>query len=120
MRASSPVPTTHAAFSIWCEAPVHSYSAMDTCFFPSTRAVADAFVNKLVPSVVFHFEGADFEITPQNLLIRLSRMAEDPRLCLHFHPDRGSRSVLGSLQQQRTRFIFDPQNSRVAFAQNAC
>ncbi|KAL7129302.1 hypothetical protein ABFS83_13G057200 [Erythranthe nasuta] len=66
------------------------------------------------PNMVFHFQGGDFEIGPENLFHFTS-----DRFCLTML--RNDRvTILGSFQQQNVRFVYDIGNQKVLFGKEDC
>ncbi|KAK6132085.1 hypothetical protein DH2020_034151 [Rehmannia glutinosa] len=67
------------------------------------------------PGMVFHFQGANFEIGPEALF----RFIND-RFCLAVMGTQKRLTVLGAYQQQNVRFIYDIGNEKLLFAKEDC
>lgn len=66
------------------------------------------------PNMTFHFQGANFEIGPQNLF----HVTKD-RFCLAML-GRDNVTILGAFQQQNVRFIYDNGYQKLLFAKEDC
>lgn len=67
------------------------------------------------PGMVFHIEGADLEIGPENLF----RFATN-RFCLALFGTGKKSTVLGAYQQQNVRFIYDIGKEKLLFDKEDC
>ena len=84
----------------------------DTCYNLSGR---DSVV---VPSVSLHFPtGKSLRLLAKNYLIPVDSAGT---FCLAFAPTMSGVSIIGNVQQQRTRVGFDLANSLVSFSPNQC
>ncbi|KAI3457546.1 hypothetical protein Pfo_014209 [Paulownia fortunei] len=66
------------------------------------------------PNMTFHFQGANFEIGPENLF----RVTSD-RFCLAMF-GLDNMTILGAFQQQNVRFIYDIGYQKLFFAKEDC
>ncbi|KAM7479728.1 hypothetical protein LguiA_027941 [Lonicera macranthoides] len=89
-----------------------SFALFDTCYDLSSMSSAS------VPTVDFHFSGGKkLALRPENYLIPVD---SDGKFCLAFAPTQGSLSIIGNVQQQRTRVSYNLKNSIVGFSPNNC
>ncbi|CAA3013032.1 aspartyl protease family protein 2-like [Olea europaea var. sylvestris] len=86
-------------------------SLFDTCFDLSGKAEVK------VPTVVLHFTNADVSLPASNYLIPVDT---DGRFCFAFAGTRSGLTIIGNIQQQSFRVVFDLANSRVGFAPRGC
>ncbi|CAL9077287.1 unnamed protein product [Musa acuminata var. zebrina] len=92
--------------------PAEMMTPFDTCYNLSSRA------SVTVPSVAFHFpEGKALLLPAKNYLIPVN---DEGTYCLAFAPSPVSFSIIGNVQQQGTRVIFDLVNDRVGFTPDVC
>ncbi|KAK6157440.1 hypothetical protein DH2020_011688 [Rehmannia glutinosa] len=66
------------------------------------------------PGMTFHFQGANYEIGPENLF----RVTSD-RFCLAL-TGSNDRTILGAFQQQNVRFIYDNGYQKLFFSKEDC
>ncbi|XP_072958045.1 aspartic proteinase nepenthesin-1-like [Typha angustifolia] len=69
-----------------------------------------------IPKVIFHFDGADMELPPENLMV------EDPTarlLCLFMVGTRGM-SIFGNFQQQNMHILYDLDKEVLKFEPTQC
>lgn len=88
------------------------FSLFDTCYdFSGMSSVK-------VPTVVLHFEGgADVSLPASNYLVTVDGGST---FCLAFASTAGQLSIIGNIQQQGFRVVFDGESSRLGFAANQC
>ncbi|XP_044462862.1 aspartic proteinase nepenthesin-2-like [Mangifera indica] len=67
------------------------------------------------PSMTFHFQGADLEVKPKNVLISDGTSY----FCVSLLPSEGV-TVIGALQQQNTRFLYELDTNSLKFAPENC
>jgi len=89
---------------------VESTQVFDTCYDLSSSSVD-------LPTITLHLDGnVDLVLPKENILF-----SQGSRLsCLAFLSSSGSVSIIGSVQQQNLRVVFDVPNSQVGFAQESC
>lgn len=87
------------------------FSLFDTCFDLSGKTEVK------VPTVVLHFRGADVSLPATNYLIPVDTSGT---FCFAFAGTTGGLSIIGNIQQQGFRVVFDLAGSRVGFAQRGC
>ncbi|KAK4344966.1 hypothetical protein RND71_035142 [Anisodus tanguticus] len=87
------------------------YSLFDTCFDLSGKTVVK------VPTLVLHFAGADVALPASNYLIPVNG---EGRFCFGFAGMNSGLSIIGNLQQQGFRVVFDLKGSRLGFAPRGC
>ncbi|KAL1546170.1 Aspartyl protease protein 2 [Salvia divinorum] len=87
------------------------FSLFDTCFDLSGRTEVK------VPTVVLHFAGADVSLPASNYLIPVD---SDGTFCFAFAGTTSGLSIIGNIQQQGFRVVFDLAANRVGFAANSC
>ncbi|KAL9245422.1 hypothetical protein vseg_019080 [Gypsophila vaccaria] len=87
------------------------FSLFDTCFDLSGKTEVR------VPTVVMHFRGADVSLPANNYLIPVDTSS---RFCFAFAGTMSGLSIIGNIQQQGFRVIFDMAQRRVGFTPNAC
>ncbi|KAL1537630.1 putative aspartic protease [Salvia divinorum] len=68
-----------------------------------------------LPTMVFHFNGADLAAPPQNLFF----FREENVFCLAAFESK-SISILGAFQQRNLRFVYDLQQKMLSFAPEDC
>ncbi|KAF5745057.1 aspartyl protease family protein [Tripterygium wilfordii] len=85
----------------------------DLCFnLPKERSDRDK-----VPKLIFHFDGADWELPRKNYMI------EDENngvMCLGIVPSRDDVSMFGALQQQNMLVISDLEKDTLSFVPTEC
>ncbi|KAH7578058.1 hypothetical protein JRO89_XS01G0335400 [Xanthoceras sorbifolium] len=99
----------HAGASSLKRAP--EFSLFDTCFDLSGKTEVK------VPTVVLHFRGADVSLPASNYLIPVDSSGT---FCFAFAGTMGGLSIVGNIQQQGFRVVFDLAGSRVGFAPRGC
>ncbi|XP_042015613.1 aspartyl protease family protein 2-like [Salvia splendens] len=87
------------------------FSLFDTCFDLSGKTEVK------VPTVVLHFEGADVSLPASNYLIPVD---SDGKFCFAFAGTNTGLSIIGNIQQQSFRVVFDLAANRVGFAPRGC
>ncbi|XP_074279669.1 aspartyl protease family protein 2 [Silene latifolia] len=87
------------------------FSLFDTCFDLSGKTEVR------VPTVVMHFRGADVSLPANNYLIPVDTSS---RFCFAFAGTMSGLSIIGNIQQQGFRVVFDMAQRRVGFAPGSC
>jgi len=87
------------------------FSLFDTCFDLSGKTEVK------VPTVVLHFRGADLSLPATNYLIPVDT---DGSFCFAFAGTLSGLSILGNIQQQGFRVVYDLAGSRIGFAPRGC
>ncbi|KAL2336213.1 hypothetical protein Fmac_010659 [Flemingia macrophylla] len=87
------------------------FSLFDTCFDLSGLSEVK------VPTVVFHFRGADVSLPASNYLIPVDNNGS---FCFAFAGTMSGLSIIGNIQQQGFRVVFDLAGSRVGFSPRGC
>ncbi|TKY72036.1 aspartic protease in guard cell 1 [Spatholobus suberectus] len=87
------------------------FSLFDTCFDLSGLSEVK------VPTVVLHFRGADVSLPATNYLIPVDNSGS---FCFAFAGTMSGLSIIGNIQQQGFRVVFDLAGSRVGFAPRGC
>ncbi|EYU40714.1 hypothetical protein ABFS82_14G134400 [Erythranthe guttata] len=87
------------------------FSLFDTCFDLSGKTEVK------VPTVVLHFEGADVSLPASNYLIPVD---SEGKFCFAFAGTMSGLSIIGNIQQQGFRVVFDLAGNRVGFAPRGC
>ncbi|XP_073027587.1 aspartyl protease family protein 2-like [Primulina eburnea] len=87
------------------------YSLFDTCFDLSGKTVVK------VPTLVFHFTGAEVSLPASNYLIPVD---SEGTFCFAFAGTTSGLSIIGNIQQQGFRVVFDLAGKRVGFAPGSC
>ena len=87
------------------------YSLFDTCFDLSGKTEVK------VPTVVMHFRGADVSLPASNYLIPVDTNGV---FCFAFAGTMSGLSIIGNIQQQGFRVVFDVAASRIGFAARGC
>ena len=87
------------------------FSLFDTCYDLSGLSEVK------VPTVVLHFRGADVSLPASNYLIPVDN---DGTFCFAFAGTMSGLSIVGNIQQQGFRVVFDLAGSRVGFAPRGC
>lgn len=83
---------------------------LDTCYDFSTSSSVD------VPTITLHLDrDVDLVLPKENILVK----QETGLACLAFS-STDSRSIIGNVQQQNWRIVFDVANSQIGFAQEQC
>ncbi|XP_010556596.1 PREDICTED: aspartyl protease family protein 2-like [Tarenaya hassleriana] len=88
-----------------------SFSLFDTCFDLS------GLTEVKVPTVVLHFRGADVSLPATNYLIPVDT---NGKFCFAFAGTASGLSIIGNIQQQGFRVVYDLVGSRVGFAPRGC
>ena len=98
--------------------PAAGFSLFDTCYDLSGKTEVK------VPTVVLHFKGvtgsaatADLSLPAENYLIPVDTQGV---FCFAFAGTDNGISIVGNIQQQGFRVIFDGDGSRVGFAPRGC
>ncbi|KAG8363249.1 hypothetical protein BUALT_Bualt19G0002500 [Buddleja alternifolia] len=87
------------------------FSLFDTCFDLSGKTEVK------VPTVVLHFGGADVSLPASNYLIPVD---SNGKFCFAFAGTMSGLSIIGNIQQQGFRVVFDLASNRVGFAPRGC
>ncbi|XAR62957.1 Nepenthesin [Bertholletia excelsa] len=87
------------------------FSLFDTCFDLSGKTEVK------VPTVVLHFAGANMALPASNYLIPVDN---DGSFCFAFAGTMSGLSIIGNIQQQGFRIVYDLAGSRVGFAPRGC
>lgn len=87
------------------------YSLFDTCFDLSGKEEVT------VPAVVLHFAGADMALPASNYLIPVDTSG---RFCFAFAGTKNGLSIIGNIQQQGFRLVYDLSGSRIGFSPHGC
>ncbi|XAR53951.1 Nepenthesin [Bertholletia excelsa] len=87
------------------------FSLFDTCYDLSGKTEVK------VPTVVMHFAGADVALPASNYLIPVDGSG---RFCFAFAGTKSGLSIIGNIQQQGFRVVYDLAGSRVGFAPRGC
>lgn len=87
------------------------FSLFDTCFDLSGKTEVK------VPTVVLHFRGADVSLPATNYLIPVDT---DGSFCFAFAGTLSGLSIIGNIQQQGFRVVYDLSGSRIGFAPRGC
>eukprot|EP01018_Ginkgo_biloba_P029535 Gb_22650 [translate_table: standard] len=85
-------------------------AGLNTCYNISSGSIE-------TPPITFHFEGGlDSELTQENILFEVSTTV----LCLAFQGTSSPSSIIGNVQQQNWRVVYDIPNVRLGFAREHC
>ncbi|KAK7258497.1 hypothetical protein RIF29_24076 [Crotalaria pallida] len=87
------------------------FSLFDTCYDLSGQTEVK------VPTVVLHFRGADVSLPASNYLIPVDSSGS---FCFAFAGTMNGLSIIGNIQQQGFRVVYDLAGSRVGFAPRGC
>ncbi|CAI9768826.1 unnamed protein product [Fraxinus pennsylvanica] len=87
------------------------FSLFDTCFNLAGKSEVK------VPMVVLHFTNADVSLPASNYLIPVDT---NGKFCFAFAGTMSGLSIIGNIQQQGFRVVFDLESSRVGFAPRGC
>ncbi|XP_052171755.1 aspartyl protease family protein 2-like [Diospyros lotus] len=87
------------------------FSLFDTCFDLSGKTEVK------VPTVVMHFAGADVSLPASNYLIPVDTKGT---FCFAFAGTMSGLSIIGNIQQQGFRVVYDVAGSRIGFAPGGC
>ncbi|KAF8032437.1 hypothetical protein BT93_D1377 [Corymbia citriodora subsp. variegata] len=87
------------------------FSLFDTCFDLSGKTQVK------VPTVVLHFRGADVSLPASNYLIPVDSQGT---FCFAFAGTMSGLSIIGNIQQQGFRVVYDLAGSRVGFSPRGC
>lgn len=88
-----------------------SFSLFDTCF--DLSGVSEV----KVPTVLFHLKGANVALPASNYLIPVDSKGT---FCFAFAGTSNGLSIIGNIQQQGFRVVYDLGRSRIGFAKNGC
>ncbi|KVH91062.1 aspartyl protease family protein 2-like [Cynara cardunculus var. scolymus] len=88
-----------------------NFSLFDACFDLSGKTEVK------VPTVVMHFRGADVSLPASNYLIPVDSGGS---FCFAFAGTASGLSIIGNIQQQGFRVVYDLAGSRVGFAARGC
>ncbi|OIW16770.1 hypothetical protein TanjilG_05504 [Lupinus angustifolius] len=87
------------------------FSLFDSCYDLS------GLTEVKVPTVVFHFRGADVSLPAANYLIPVDNSGS---FCFAFAGTMSGLSIIGNIQQQGFRVVYDLASSRVGFSPRGC
>ncbi|XP_052194759.1 aspartyl protease family protein 2-like [Diospyros lotus] len=87
------------------------FSLFDTCFDLSGKTVVK------VPTVSLHFVGANLALPASNYLIPVDSKGT---FCFAFAGTMSGLSIIGNIQQQGIRVVYDLAGSRVGFSPRGC
>lgn len=87
------------------------FSLFDTCYDLSGKTQVK------VPTVLLHFRGADVSLPASNYLIPVDSKGT---FCFGFAATMSGLSIIGNIQQQGFRVVFDLAGSRVGFSPRGC
>ncbi|KAK6918140.1 Xylanase inhibitor, C-terminal [Dillenia turbinata] len=87
------------------------FSLFDTCYDMSGRSEVK------VPTVVMHFGSADVSLPASNYLIPVNNKGT---FCFAFAGTMSGLSIIGNIQQQGFRVVFDLADSRIGFSPRGC
>ncbi|XP_015968365.1 aspartyl protease family protein 2 [Arachis duranensis] len=87
------------------------FSLFDTCYDLSGQTSVQ------VPKVVLHFRGADVSLPASNYMIPVDNSGS---FCFAFAGTMSGLSIIGNIQQQGFRVVYDLAGSRVGFAERGC
>ncbi|KAJ7962586.1 Protein ASPARTIC PROTEASE IN GUARD CELL 1-like [Quillaja saponaria] len=87
------------------------FSLFDTCYDLSGK------MEVKVPTVVLHFRGTDVSLPASNYLIPVD---SNGSFCFAFAGTMSGLSIIGNIQQQGFRVVYDLAGSRVGFAPRGC
>ncbi|KAL7002369.1 Aspartyl protease protein 2, partial [Sarracenia purpurea var. burkii] len=87
------------------------FSLFDTCFDLSRKTEVK------VPTVVMHFVGADVALPASNYMIPVDNNGS---FCFAFAGTTSPLSIIGNIQQQGFRIVYDLAGSRIGFAPRGC
>ncbi|KAK6919982.1 Xylanase inhibitor, N-terminal [Dillenia turbinata] len=87
------------------------FSLFDTCYDLSGRSEVK------VPTVVMHFGSADVSLPASNYLIPVDNKGT---FCFAFAGTISGLSIIGNIQQQGFRVVFDLAGSRIGFSPRGC
>ncbi|KAF9605408.1 hypothetical protein IFM89_016985 [Coptis chinensis] len=68
-----------------------------------------------LPTLTFHFDGADFDPAPEAVFLLL-----DDHFCLEIVPTDGALSIVGSYTQSGHQFVHDIPEGKISFAKANC
>ncbi|CAH1435120.1 unnamed protein product [Lactuca virosa] len=88
-----------------------NFSLFDACFDLSGKTEVK------VPTVVMHFTGADVSLPASNYLIPVDSSGN---FCFAFAGTSSGLSIIGNIQQQGFRVVYDLAGSRVGFTPRGC
>ncbi|KAI3499792.1 hypothetical protein L1887_35602 [Cichorium endivia] len=88
------------------------YNKLTRCFDPSYDV-------KIIPNLVFHFSGANWDVPRENYIYEKKRQA-----CLAFmdndNTDAQKVSIFGNMQQQNTMVLYDLNKNSLSFIPAKC
>lgn len=87
------------------------FSLFDTCYDLSGQSAVK------VPTVVLHFRGADMSLPATNYLIPVD---DNGSFCFAFAGTISGLSIIGNIQQQGFRVVYDLAGSRIGFSPRGC
>lgn len=67
-----------------------------------------------LPTLTFHFDGANVDIPPANLFVKIGGL-----YCLALSKSHGI-SILGNMQQQNYHILYDRRNHQISFTYTTC
>ncbi|KAL6845641.1 hypothetical protein ACP4OV_025136 [Aristida adscensionis] len=92
-----------------------NFSVFDACYDLNGAPAAR------LPSIVLHFAGgADVALPPANYLVPVDDGSRGTHHCLGLQAADDDLNVLGNVQQQTFRVVFDVEKERIGFAPNGC
>ncbi|KAK9749530.1 hypothetical protein RND81_02G132200 [Saponaria officinalis] len=94
--------------------PAPGTSELDTCYQSSGDDVSQF----SVPTVVMHFKDADVTLSANNLLIPINDFAK--RYCFAFTGTKSKMSIIGNVQQQGIRVVYDLDQEQIGFDSGTC
>ncbi|KAL2645207.1 hypothetical protein R1flu_012794 [Riccia fluitans] len=88
------------------------FELFDTCYDLSNYTSVE------VPTLTMHFEGgAELDLPAKNYVIPVDEIG---RYCLAFASSASNFSIIGNVQQQNFRVVYDNVASRIGFEPNQC
>ncbi|BBN14018.1 hypothetical protein MPTK1_6g08230 [Marchantia polymorpha subsp. ruderalis] len=90
-----------------------SLTGLEVCY----NTTAFSYVN--VPTVVFKFDGADFDLPFQNIVLLLNFTDTESAMCLAMQESQGM-SIFGSVQQQNFQVLYDEDNLQIGWVPTDC
>ncbi|PWA39443.1 aspartic peptidase A1 family [Artemisia annua] len=88
------------------------YKGLQHCFKPPNK-------NNIIPNLVFHFEGAKWELPRENYIYEKEGNA---KACLAFIANKESdkQSIFGNMQQQNMMVVYDLDSNNLSFGPAKC